>query len=330
MIHAALSASPNRPRRASRLVAHASLLFSLTAASQARAEDLPTEAMAARRELIERAQTARQAGDHTAALDLAQRAGQVEMSVSLRRFIAEEQLEVGEPAAALGSAEVCARDARASGKTEHADACAALVAKAKELVAFVVIRVAPDVPGALVKLGPSEVPRALWGQRYVVKPGLVQVSASAPNHEPATASVEVARGAVGEIVVTLRELPARPDPERLAPGPEAPVPSTFELSPWVPIGGSVAVAGFAVALGLGLSGVAALSDYEERCTARGAPAACVDEQAELQADLDRRAVGVNVALGTAAAGLVAGTIGIFLSGVSDEQRAALWSGKVLF
>jgi hypothetical protein len=307
------------------------LLSTLGVTPAAHAEDLPTEAMAARRELIERAQAARQAGDHPAALDLALRAGQLEMSVSLRRFIAEEQLAVDEPAAAFGSAEVCARDGRASGKLDHAEACAALVIQAKELVAYVVVRVVPDVPGAAVRIGSSEVPRALWGQRYVVKPGKVELSATAPDHEAETASLEVARGGVGEFVVALRPTPKPLEPQ--APSTTTPPSESageFVLSPWVPIGGSVAVAGFAVALGLGLSGAAALSDYEERCTGGGASQACVSEQAELQTDLDRRAIGVNVALGTAALGLIGGTIGIFLSGASDEQRAALWSGRVLF
>lgn len=299
-----------------------SVIFVAMSTRAALGADLTGEQVAARRQLIEQAQSSRATGDYARALELAARAGELEMSVSLRRFIAEVQFEVGDPAAALGSAELCERDARAASASEHADACASVASSAREHVGFVVVRLSPEVQGARVELAGREVPRLLWGERYVVKPGAITATATAADHEAATATVEVARGEVVELALTLKPKPRT--------GPVALEPPTYELSVLVPIGASVAVAGFAVALGVGLSAVTALSDYEDRCTKAGAPRGCEAEQQSLQDDLDLRAIGVNVAFGTAALGLVVGTVGLLLSGTPDETQAALWQGKVLF
>ena len=134
--------------------------------------------------------------------------------------------------------------------------------------------------------------------------------------------MEAATAAGGEISVVL-------DPQRI-PKKDLEPKKHFYLSPLLPIGASVAVAGAGVALGFGISGKLALDDYEERCTIAGAPSSCELEQAELQSDLDGRAIAVDIALGLAGAGLITGTIGVFLTGATDEQKAALWQGKILF
>lgn len=309
------------PGLARRLI---TLALALGPATHVLAAPLSAEQVAARRQLIEGAQAARAAGEPARALELGLRAGELEMSVSLRRFIAELQLEVGDAAASLGSAELCERDARASGAADHADACGAVATTARERVGFVVIRVEPDVADARVELVGREVPRVLWGQRYVVNPGVAVVTATAPGHAPARAEGEVALGQAIELVLALT--PQGP-PEAPPPPRE---PASYELSLLVPIGAGVAVAGAVVALGVGLSGVTALADYEDRCTVADASPACVAEQAALQEDLDLRAIGVNVALGTAAVGLVLGTVGLLLSGTPDDVDASLWQGKVRF
>ncbi len=283
--------------------------------------DLSPEQVAARRQLIEGAQAAKAEGDHARALDLATRAGQLSMSVSLRRFIAEEQLLLGQAAAALGSAELCVRDAKAEASAkDHARACEEVVAAAKPRVAYLVLRVDQPVPGLRVEVAGQAVPVALLGQRYLVNPGEVVVRAHAAGYQSVERRVSTEAGGEATVVLALTAVP------RAAAKKDAP----FYLSPLLPIGASIAASGGAVGLGLGLSGKLALDDYESRCTGAGAASSCVSEQRELAGDLDARAIGVNVALAIAGAGLVVGTIGAFLSGPSDEQKAALWQGKVLF
>ena len=296
------------------------------AASPAGAAEPTGEQIAARRQLIEQAQDAAAKGDHARALDLAERAGEISMSVSLRRFVAEQQMAVGQPAAALGSAELCVREARDPESATHREACEAIVEKARPLVAYLVITVQPPGATPTVEVDGKIVPPALLGQRYVINPGEVKVIARAEGFGKAERNVRATQGEVAALELTLPPLPFVPSRK----APPAPQPQGFYLSPLLPIGASVAVTGGVVALGVGLSGVVALSDYEDRCTVPGASSSCRAEQEELQSDLDTRAIVVDVALGLAAAGLVAGTIGIFLTGPTEEQKAALWQGKVLF
>lgn len=64
-----------------------------------------------RRLLIDQAQEARTRGDHVRALDLARRAARLEMTASLRWFIAEEELANNLAAEAFSSAVLCGREA---------------------------------------------------------------------------------------------------------------------------------------------------------------------------------------------------------------------------
>lgn len=301
----------------------AAMIVALSPAATLHAAELSSEQVAARRGLIEGAQSAREAGDHARALDLASRAGELKMSVSLRRFIAEEQLATGQFAGALGSAELCVREARTEApKDDHSKACEALVVAAKPRVAALVIQPKAPLPGLRVTVAGQAVPAALLGQKYLVNPGQVTVEASAEGYLPFRATVSAQAGTELQVIVDPKPKPK----EKLAPKKDG----GFVLSPLLPIGAGVAVAGGAVALGFGVSGQLALADYEDRCTVAGAPRSCVAEQSELQSDLDGRAIAFDVALSLAGAGLVVGTIGVFLSGASDEQKAAMWQGKILF
>lgn len=298
-------------------------LVALAASStSALADDLSAEGVATRRQLIEEAQSARGAGDDAKALDLASRAGALQMSVSLRRFIAEEQLAVGRSAAALGSAELCVREAKADPRgAEHGVACEGVLATARTRVAFVVLRVRPANAAIHVKVAGQDVPNALLGERYVVDPGETTIDAAAEGFYPLQRKVTTASGDVTSVKL---ELVPRP------PSKDAQKRGGFTLSPLVPVGASVAVAGGLVALGVGVSGKVALDDYKGRCTVSSAPSTCGAEQRSLQSDLDRRAIAVDVALGVAAAGLVAGTVGLLLPHPTKQQKAAMWEGKILF
>ncbi len=249
------------------------------------------------------------------------------MSVSLRRFVAEEQFAIGDFAAATGNAELCEREAKASSApSAHGEACAALFERARPLVAYVVVTLTPSTTDAAVRVQGRNLPRALVGQRYVVNPGEVSVDVTAKDALPFHSTVRVERGATVDVPVSLVAAPLAP---RRAPAKPL-TPGELRISPLVPIGASFAGAGFLVALGVGVSGQLALDDFSERCTRSGAAPSCVGEAKSLQSDLDARAIAVNVAVAVGAAGLALGTVGIFLSGVTKEQRAALHRGQILF
>lgn len=307
-------------------VSAALVVASLSMEEAARADTLSPTEVAARRDLIEQAQQASTAGDHARALDLATRAGELAMSVSLRRFIAEEQLALGKHADALGSAEICAKDARASHADDHATACDAVIARAKPEVGYVVVSTPAGVTGAHVRVADHDLPAALVGQRFVVDAGDVVVDATASDAKPFHSVVHVERGATADVVVEFVPLP-----KPLAPkAPVKPDPGKYVLSPLVPIGASVAGASLLVAIGVGVSGALALSVYEDRCTVSTAPASCGAEQKDLQADLNARGVAVNVAIGVGVAGVVTGAIGLLLSGTSKPSKSAARFGVIVF
>ncbi len=89
----------------------------LAASGTARAQSAPEiseGAMVARRALVERAQEASRAGNHEQAASLAESAGRIEMSPSLRLFIAQERVALGRHASAMEAAELCVREASRS------------------------------------------------------------------------------------------------------------------------------------------------------------------------------------------------------------------------
>lgn len=292
----------------------AAALSIVSFAFSARAETSP-EAMAARRDLIQQAQAKREAGDHAAALDLASRAGKIQMSVSLRRFLAEEHKALGSVAQGLGTAEQCEREAHAAGPDAdvHAEACHKLVEELRPLVGYVVLRPVQKPDGLTIGVAGSDVPAPLWETRYPVTPGAVAVEAKAPAHKPYSSKVEVVRGAIVDVPIKLTPEPIAQTPSGI--GPEAPPPATkWKMSPLLPIGAGAAVVGFAVAGTLAIVSNGKLSDYKSRCVVAGAPASCAGDQTSLQSTLDGNAIFIDVGLAVGIAGLVVGGVGLYMSG----------------
>lgn len=131
---------PHRARTLSIAFLAASLL-----ASGAAAQTDPEVMAATRRDLLREAQEARTIGDHARALDAAERAGQIGMSLPLRRFIAEEQNAQGLSRPALASAERCLQEAEGDAspaRDSHVAACQALAAHLRSRS----VGVAPGVP----------------------------------------------------------------------------------------------------------------------------------------------------------------------------------------
>lgn len=72
-----------------------------------------------RRALLAQAQRARGQNNHSLALYFAEQAGRLQMTSSVRRFIAEEQLALGQLAEAITSADQCVREANAEPPSEN-------------------------------------------------------------------------------------------------------------------------------------------------------------------------------------------------------------------
>jgi hypothetical protein len=279
-------------------------------ASSAAAQTDPGVMAATRRDLIREAQEARASGDHTRALDLATRAGQLGMTASLRRFVAEEQSAEGQLGPALGSAELCAREAErdpSPTRVEHIAACQALAASLRPRVARLTVET-PQIPGLTVRVAETDLPAAVWGVPYIVTPGTVLVTAMAPGYRPFRAELDVGPGGARTVRVVLDEAPrALEAPTGTSPAPGGEIgraPRSGALNPGpialVAVGGVsfIAAGVFYVMRG------SALNDRDALCDASGCPE-------EARPDHDRAVTFntlTNVSLGVGAAFAAGGLV----------------------
>lgn len=171
--------------------------------------------MANRRLLLLRAQEARDAGRHDEALDLASRAGEIQMSSSVRMFIAREHFTLEHLAEALDGAERCladvARDPLPNARDRQViqGVCQQLMDTLRARVGRVVV-VAPSQPpaGLRVTIAGREVPPALYGQPSVVNPGSVVVEATAEGRDAFTRTVQAGSGQTETVEIVLPTQPA--------------------------------------------------------------------------------------------------------------------------
>jgi hypothetical protein len=170
---------------------------------------------AARRVLLEQAQAASTAGDHARALDLAARAGRLQMTPSLRMFISQEQQAAGQFANALGTADLCVREAEHDPTLHNRDAimsrCNDLRTSLRGRVGLVAVHVPSPAPaGIRVTVGGQLLNEALYGVASVANPGAVVIEATAPGRLPFRQSVDVVVGQTSEVHVDLVEAPEAP------------------------------------------------------------------------------------------------------------------------
>lgn len=285
----------------------------------------------ARRALTHEALEARAVGDHARALDRAQRAGQLGMTVSLRRFIAEEQSTLGQTGPALVSARACVTEGeeaerqRQRGVREHGEACRAMVTTLEGQVGRVALRVVDPPTGTRVTVDGESVPGSEWGAAREVTPGSVRVTANAPGRPAFVRDVEVNAGETETVVVSLEAVEAT---ERNPSGRERERRGSREggdlgslgrrnirgndlrMSGGARVGVGPFVLFGAGALSLGLGTVffvvrnEASDDYQGMCDSRGCPESAREgyDRAVMFNTL------TNVALGVGAAAIVGGVI----------------------
>ncbi len=279
------------------------------------------------RALIVEAQAARRAGDHQRAADLASRALEIESSPSLQRFAAEEQAASGSLAAALGSAELCVREAERDGSARdaavHAGACRTLAESLRARVARLVVRTPADSPADLeVRVRGSPHVRALWDTATLVDPGRVVVEATATGFEPFRAELEIAEGTQAEILIALQPLQAVLPPDAVVvPEPSsAPIeaPSEAPIAPPMPVpvhDDTFDDVGAPVVIGLGAAAAAAgigvyvargdaITERDSRCARLPLILDCATDAGVIAAH--DRAVGLDAA--SAALWIAGGTL----------------------
>ena len=160
-------------------------------------------AVAARALLIEQAERARDAGDHPEALSLADRAGRIEMTASLRMFIAEEQLATRAFAAALSSSLLCLREAGRDPALRARDAiltrCREVNQRARAGAALIILQPPAGITDLTVTLDDAPVPPELFDAPQPVDPGEHRLVVRAPGREDRAESFVAREGEVRAI-----------------------------------------------------------------------------------------------------------------------------------
>ena len=187
-----------------------SLVYSLASHAQAvPATAISGSQLIARRTLLERAQAASRARDFAQALTLAQQAAAIEMTPSLRMFLAQQQQALGHHADAMESAEYCVRDATRNTALERRDIilgeCRRLSAVSQRQVVLVTVVVpALHHTSLSIRVGSRELLAAEYNIPVVFDAGQYEVNATAPGQSNHT---EVAIGAPGTTLSVI--LPSR-------------------------------------------------------------------------------------------------------------------------
>jgi hypothetical protein len=178
-----------------------------SAFAQAQTTPQPTEAeIAARRGLLEQAQQARTTRDFARALDLAQRAGRIQMTPSLRLFLAEVLSAMGNHAGAVGTADLCIRetdrDTAARNREQILSNCRAIMAASRQRVGYVNVTLgAQTPPQTAVAIDGAALNEALLGVPYVVNAGSVTVTGTFAGSAAFSQTETVAAGSTVNIEV---------------------------------------------------------------------------------------------------------------------------------
>ncbi len=280
--------------------------------------------IATRRLFLDRAQAARASGQHAEALELYQRAGQIQMTPSVRAFIAEEQLRTGRLAEAMGSADLCLRDLGAASAVRDRAAieshCRGLREDLRQRVGELVVEVPRPVPAGLrVTIGGNELSAVLYGLAAVTTPGTVDVVASVGGVERWRRSVTVAARETATVRV---ELPVEEAPTPVVvvapvqPPVEVARPAVRRPAVVVDRGRTRRTVGWALVGGAGaglIAGTVALvvqrvraGEFNERYTASQCATsnACQSEQAAADAASTASWVGYAAGAAMGAAGVV--------------------------
>lgn len=270
-----------------------------------------------RRDLLAQAEAARDAGDHTRALDLATRASQLRASPSLSFMIAQEAAELGHLVDALDAARRCVADASADASLRNRDrvrrGCAALVHDLEPRLARLTVRVPEGVPGVVVEVARRPLPGAVWGVAVPVDPGEVTVAAHTGDGRSFSRTVTTVAGQSAEVAVSFAPAaPIAPPVAVVASAPTVPPPvvapppapaverAGVGAGPWIVAGLGAAVLGGAGVLWM-MHG-SALDERDGACSAAGCLPSALDANDRAQT----LTLATNVSLAVGGAALVGG------------------------
>jgi hypothetical protein len=282
-----------------------------------------------RRTLIIDSEAAQRAGNHDVALQRALDASAIQMTPSLRRFIADEYEALGRYRQASFHATTCAREAEQNLTLNNRDAilrhCQELATRLQSSGAWVRLSNADRAPDAArVVVEGEDLPRASWGQDVLVRSGSVVVRAEMPDGTAVERRVSASVGAHEPVELPWRLLRGElPESSSRTQGPVHEAGSTGPGAwPWVLVGVGVASVGAAVLTNvLVVQHVQSLLDDE--CTPRGGRVVICrnpDSAATNHAEQQRGLAVEYVAFGVGGTALASGLLWYFLSPRNPAPR----------
>lgn len=290
----------------------------------------------ARRDLIEQAEQARRSGDHARVVELAEQAGRIRQTPSLRWMLANARAELGQVVSGLAEARACVREAEIDAGLRQREAilagCRGLVEQLEHRVGYVTLRVEGGAPeGLVMHVAGDEVNAALLGAAVPVRPGQVQVVAEAPGRERFEQTVEVAAEGRAEVTVRMRlvEAEAVGEDRGTTGGIAPPRTAGSRQRPATSSGGGVRAAAWGtLAASLVLAGVGTamivlrespVGDYNRDCEAGESSGACgtlLDDITRYEA----AAIGTFVGAGVSA---VVSVVLFAVSGSPSQTRVSI-------
>lgn len=204
-----------------RFLRHSLSILSATSALSVLAPDAAAQATAplsgaqlvARRTLLERAQAAARVNDNAHALAYAEQAGQLEMTASLRMFLAQQYQALHRYVEAMENAEFCIREATRSAGLERRDTilteCRRLASSSQGQVVLLTLTVSRHgtiASGAEILLRGRPVELAQLNQPIALDPGPLQLEVRAPGIEAFQSQLEAGPGYVGSLEIPPRFL----------------------------------------------------------------------------------------------------------------------------
>jgi hypothetical protein len=242
----------------------------------------PTDAeLSAARDLFVQAERDEDAENWQAALDKLSRVSQVKLTAGVRYHLALCEEHLGRLATALAAYLSAERQANESNAADVVRLVGMQLSALTPRVPRLALQVAPDLPGAVVRLDGAPFDHARLGAAFPIDPGLHHVEARAPGRAESTLSVTVQEGDVTFLRISLS-----PVEEAATASPAAedvsPQRGSARHSPAAAIAFTAAAAGLA-GLGAGaylLSG-SAHSDAVSRCAQMTSP--CDGDKAPVRA-----------------------------------------------
>ncbi|MBL8679700.1 MAG: hypothetical protein JNK05_11070 [Myxococcales bacterium] len=177
-----------------------------TMASAVSAQPLDATQAAVRRSMIEDAQRAQAAGQHTQCSELALRALSMQDTGSLRRLAAECQLASGSVLEAIGNADLCIsalrRDALAPGREQHLAGCERVAREARARTTRLTVRTPrPEPEGLQITISGRSLPRVEWNIATVAPTGSLVIEATARGQAPFRRTIEARSDAPAEVQI---------------------------------------------------------------------------------------------------------------------------------